>query len=218
MTVQTLSTPRTVSTHSSELRSLLNRAAITQVVQDWGLSRDAGRWDRLRSHYTHDATMHTTWFVGNAAEFVDRSIEAAARGARAQHFIGATSIDIHGDKAIAETRMILLVRGMLDGIEVDVTCYGRFYDWFVMSDDEWRILKRVPIYEKDRMDTVDPAASLQLDRESLASNPYGYRHLAYLQSRGGASITPDLPTPDSAALTRLYAEGKVWLGAGSDCQ
>ena len=198
---------------NSALEALLDRAAITEVVQDWGISRDAGRWDKLRSFYTSDAIMYTTWFVGPAAEFVERSMEAAKKGARGQHFIGAALIDIKENKAIAETRMILLVRGMLAAVEVDVTCYGRFYDRFVKSDGQWRIQQRMVIYEKDRMDVLDPGVTIQLDHEELVKRPEGYRHLAYLQSHSGASITPDLPTPNSAALTRMYAEGEAWLGS-----
>jgi tripartite-type tricarboxylate transporter receptor subunit TctC len=33
----------------------------------------------------------------------------------------------------------------------------------------------------------------------------------YVQSSGGATITPDLPTPGSQALERLYADGAAWL-------
>ncbi len=195
----------------SSLQDLLDRAAITQVVQDWGLARDAGRWDELRSFYTLDATMHTTWFVGSAAEFVERSMAAARNGARAQHFIGAATITLRGDKAIAETRMMLLVRGLLDGVEVDATCHGRFHDRFVKADGQWRIQQRVPVYEKDRLDPVDPSAKLTLKPELLARYPDGYRYLAYLQSQGGATITPDLPVPNSTSLARLYAEGAAWL-------
>jgi hypothetical protein len=42
---------------------------------------------------------------------------------------------------------------------------------------------RQPIYEKDRLDPVDPAANLVLDQTLLARFPEGYRHLAYLQSK-----------------------------------
>ena len=142
-----------------KLQTVFDRAAITQAVQDWGLARDAGRWERLRSFYTPEATMYTIWFVGSAAEFVDRSIEAAEKGARAQHFTGAASIEVRADRAIVDTRMILMVRGRLHGIKVDVTCYGRYY----------------------------------------------------LQSFGGATITADLPTPNSLALARLYLKGDSWL-------
>lgn len=190
----------------------LDRAVIVEAVQNWGLWRDTGRWDRLRSLYTADAIQHSTWFVGSAAEFIDRCIESARRGGRSQHFIGASSVDLNGDKAIAETRLVLLVRGTLQGSEVDVTCYGRSYDWFVRLGSEWRITRREMIYEKDRLDPVDPAAVVKLDAKELARYPAGYRHLAYLQASGGARITPDLPTPNSDALARLYADGIAWLG------
>ncbi len=151
---------------------------------------------------------------------MERSIESARRGARVQHFIGAATIALNGEKAIAETRMVLMVRGKLDGVEVDATCWGRFHDRFVKQNDQWRIHKRVPVYEKDRLDTVDPAATLSLDAASLATFPEGCRHLVYLQSRGGASITPHLPVPGSEALTRLEADSAAWLAgesAGGSC-
>jgi hypothetical protein len=106
---------------------------------------------------------------------------------------------------------MLLVRGSVHGIEVDVTCYGRSYDRFLRAAGAWRISRREMIYEKDRMDPVDPAAMLKLDAAQLARYPVGYRHLAYLQAAGGAQITPDLPTPGSEALTRLYEAGERWL-------
>lgn len=192
---------------------MLDRAAIVRSVNDWGLWRDTGRWDRLRTLFTPEATMHTTWFAGRASEFVDRSIAAAKRGARAQHFIGAASIDLNGDRAIAETRMILLVRARVEDVSVDVTCFGRFYDQFVRHEGAWRIHKRVPIYEKDRLDPVELSHPVRLDPEHLARFAEGYRHLAYVQSLDGATLTPGLPTAGSAEEARLYAEGAAWLDA-----
>jgi len=202
----TLATPTT-------LAQLLDRAAITQVTQEWGIARDAGRWDRLRACYTSDAVMHTTWFVGPAAEFVERSMAAARAGARVQHFIGATTMELRDDKAVVETRMVLMVRGLLDGVEVDATCWGRFHDRFVKREGQWRILKRVPVYEKDRLDVVDPTATLSIDREVLARQADGCRHLTYMQSRGGATIMPNSAVPGSEALARLEAESAAWLAS-----
>ena len=202
----TLVTPTT-------LAQLLDRAAITQVTQEWGLARDTGRWDRLRACYTSDAVMHTTWFVGPASEFVERSMAAARAGARVQHFIGATTMDLRDDKAVVETRMVLMVRGLLDGVEVDATCWGRFHDRFVKREGQWRILKRVPVYEKDRLDAVDPTATLSIDRDVLARQADGCRHLTYMQSRGGATIMPDSAVPGSEALARLEVESAAWLAS-----
>lgn len=196
------------------LRLLAARSEIARVAQDWGLARDDGRWDQLRACYAPDAVMHTTWFVGPAVEFIERSRQAAMAGARVQHFIGTSTVEVRGHRAIAETRMMIMVRGSLQGEEVDVTCHGRFYDFFTNAQ-AWRIQRRVPIYEKDRMDPLRTGVVLDLDAERLASYPEGYRHLAYLQTEGGAQISRDLPTPRSEALARLEAEGRDWLGGVS---
>ena len=50
--------------HSDSLLDLADRAAITRVVNDWGLWRDTGHWDRLHAAYAAGATMHATWFAG----------------------------------------------------------------------------------------------------------------------------------------------------------
>jgi hypothetical protein len=63
--------------------------------------------------------------------------------------------------------------------------YGRFYDFLEKREGGWDLVLRQPIYEKDRMDPVDPAVQLQLNREQLERFPRGYRHLAYLQSQLG---------------------------------
>ena len=196
-------------------RALLDRSEIVQVIQNWGFWRDDGKWEQLRNAYTPDGLMRTTWSVGTAADFVNHCMEAARKpgGRRSMHSMGASMVEVNGDRAIAETRMVLLVRGIVHGVEVDVTNYGRTYDRFVRHDGQWRIKVRTPIYERDRMDPVDPATSMKLDPAALARYPYGYRHLAYLQAAEGARITPDLPTPNSEVLARLYAEGKAWLAA-----
>ena len=190
---------------------LADRFAIIHAVANWALWRDTGRWEKLRTLYTADAIQHTTWFVGPAREFVDRIAARPLGGS--QHFVGACAVELNGDRAIAETRLVLLVRGKLEAIDVDVTCYARAYDRFVRVGEEWRIQRRDMIYEKDRLEPVDPAALIKLEGASLARYPVGYRHLAYLQATGGARITPDLPVPGSEALKRLYAEGERWLRA-----
>jgi len=190
-----------------------DKQAIREAVENWALWRDSGRWEELLSLYTADAVVHTTWFVGSAKAFVERGREAAKKGGgRSQHFMGAVSVDVAGDRGVAEARVVLLVRAQLQGAEVDVTCYCRFYDLFVRTGGQWCIRRRYGIYEKDRIDPVSPGALIRLDPAVLAGFPPAYRHLAYVQSSGGATITPDLPTPGSEALERLYAEGKAWLG------
>jgi len=191
-----------------------DRAAIRLVIESWPFWRDDGRWDELRQAYAPDGVQYTTWSVQPAAQFVDAVASRPHRpGTLSRHFVGVSIIAVKGEKAIAETRMNINVRGFVHGVAVDVTNYGRTYDRFVRLAAGWKIKARIGIYEKDRMDPVEPGAKLALDPAVLARFPEGYRYLAYLQSQGGAAITPDLPTPGSAALEKLYADGKAWLAS-----
>jgi hypothetical protein len=70
---------------------------------------------------------------------------------------------------------------------------------------------RQPIYEKDRLDPLDPSARLALDPNLLGRFPEGYRHLAYLQTKIGYKVKPDMPGLDGPAVEQLYRDGAAWL-------
>jgi len=107
--------------------------------------------------------------------------------------------------------MTISQRASVEGVLCDVVCTGRFYDFFEKRKGEWGMLLRQPIYEKDRIDPLDPGAVLKLDPELLAQFPEGYRHLAYLQSRIGYPVKRDLPGLTGPEVERLYARGAEWL-------
>jgi hypothetical protein len=196
----------------SEGRLTQDRAAIIQVVHDWAIWRDAGDWERFASVWHDDGWMSATWFQGPAAKFVEVSRAGFEKGGSILHFLGGSSVELRGARAVAQTKMTISQRGEVDGIAVDVTCTGRFYDFFEKRAGRWAIVRRQPIYEKDRMDPLDPAARLQLDPALLVRFPEGYRHLAYLQTRLGFSIKPDLPQLKGPQVERLYRQGQDWLG------
>jgi len=93
----------------------------------------------------------------------------------------------------------------------DVVCTGRFYDFLEKRKGRWGIVRRQPIYEKDRIDPVDPAAELRLDQQALAALPEGYRHLAYMQELIGYKVKRDMPGLTGAEVEKLYGEGRAWL-------
>ena len=70
---------------------------------------------------------------------------------------------------------------------------------------------RQPIYEKDRLDPVDPIAKLELDADLLGEFPEGYRHLAYAQTKNGFTVKRDMPTLKGAEVDALYRRGAAWL-------
>ncbi|MFD4510642.1 nuclear transport factor 2 family protein [Streptomyces sp. NPDC058457] len=193
-----------------------DQSRIRQLVEDWALWRDAGDWERFATVWHPDGWMSATWFQGSAADFTAASRRGFENGVSILHFLGGHTSDVAGERAVAQTKMTIGQRAEVDGVLVDVVCTGRFYD-FLSRDGEgdWTIVRRQPIYEKDRLDVVDPAASLTLDTALLARFPVGYRHLGYVQTKAGFTVKPGLPGLVGGPVDRLYAEGAAWL-AGSE--
>jgi hypothetical protein len=187
------------------------KLAIREVVENWALWRDAGDWERFATVWHPEAEMWATWFQGPAQRFIEVSREGFNRGVSILHFLGGFTCDVAGGRAVAQTKMSISQRAEVHGVLVDVLCVGRFYDFFERRDGQWRIVRRRLIYEKDRMDPVDPAATVTLDPERLARFPEGYRHLGYLQSSNGFNVRTGLPGLRGAAVQKLYAEGEAWL-------
>jgi len=187
------------------------RLAIREVAENWALWRDAGDWERFHTVWHPGARMMATWFQGTAERFIEASREGWNNGVSILHFLGGSAIDVAGHRAIAQTKMTISQRANVDGVACDVVCTGRFYDFFERRD-AWRIVLRQPIYEKDRLDPIDPAAKLQLDPTLLAQFPEGYRHLAYAQTRIGYTVKRDMPGLKGPEVERLYAAGAAWLG------
>jgi len=187
------------------------RMAIRDVVENWVLWRDAGDWERFRTVWHDDGRMQATWFQGSATAFIAASREGWDRGVSILHFLGGHACELRAHRAIAQTKMTISQRADVDGVRCDVVCTGRFYDFFERRGDRWAIVLRQPIYEKDRLDPLDPGALLTLDATLLGAFPEGYRHLAYLQTRIGYAVKRDMPGLKGPAVEALYAMGRRWL-------
>jgi SnoaL-like domain len=190
------------------------RQLIRELVENWALWRDAGDWERFQTVWHDDGFMMATWFQGPASEFISVSREGFEHGVSILHFLGGTTVDVAGDRAVAQTKMTISQRAELDGVGCDVVCTGRFYDFVERRRGRWGIVLRQPIYEKDRLDPIDPAAKLTLDPELLSQFPDGYRHLAYVQTAAGFEVKRDMPGLVGPGVQRLYRRGARWLAGG----
>ena len=197
---------------------MMNELEIRQMVERWAVWRDAGDWARFATVWHPEGQMMATWFQGSFAEFIRVTQEGWAKGVSILHFLGGTAVEVVGERAIAQTKMTISQRGMVEGangpVLCDVVCTGRFYDFVQKVDGQWKLLHRQPIYEKDRIDPVDSTAVLTLDQDALATFPEGYRHLAYIQTRIGYTVKMDMPMLKGPVVDELYRRGAGWLAGG----
>jgi SnoaL-like domain len=106
-----------------------DRQLIAELVQNWVVWRDAGDWERFATVWHEDGVMMATWFQGPADDVIRVSREGWQRGVNIWHFLGGGSVDVVGDRAIAQTKMTINQRAPVHGVECDVICTGRFYDF-----------------------------------------------------------------------------------------
>ncbi|WP_394833039.1 nuclear transport factor 2 family protein [Pendulispora rubella] len=184
---------------------------IHEVITNWVFWRDCCDWQQFRSAWHDDAWMTASWFQGPATEFIEASRRGVANGIRILHTLGGTTVDVHGPRAIAKTKVTIHQRAEIDGVEVDVTCKARHLDFFERRAGRWAIVRRESIYDQDRLDPLDPAAKPELDRALLDRFPESYRHLAYVQTKLGGDVRADLPCRTDARVQQLEQKGRDWL-------
>ncbi len=189
-----------------------DKQAIRELVDKWIIASDSGLWDLFDDVWHSDGIMAATWFQASAKDFAAARRKGFEAGVSIIHANLGHISDIRADRAIAQTKMTISQRAEVHDVPVDVVATGRFYDFFVRENGTWLMVRRQPIYEKDRMDPVTPGTPLHLDPALLSRFPQGYRHLAYLQTQIGYKVKetgmPGLTGPE---VDRLYAQGADWL-------
>jgi hypothetical protein len=190
---------------------LSDRWAIRELIEGWVVWRDGGNWEQLRACWHDDGRMMATWFQGTADEFIQVCRDGFSLGMRGWHLLGGTEIELRGHRAVAQTKVTLASRSEVAGVLCDVVCTGRFYDMLEERDGRWGLVLRQPVYEKDRIDSVDPAAHVELERDLLLQFPEGYRHLAYVQTKAGYNVNRNLPGLSGPEIDALCRQGAGWL-------
>ena len=188
-----------------------DRRQIRDLIESWAVWRDAGEWDRFATVWHEDAWMKTTWSRSPATDFMAKSRAAFERGLEILHMLGGSVIDVEGTRAVAQTKVEITQRAEVHGVLVDVQCKARFLDAMEKRGGRWGIVFRQPVYDLDRMSPVDPSKSLELDETVLNQFPYGYRHLAYLQTVQGMEVYRDMPGTRGSAIEVVRQQMAHWL-------
>jgi hypothetical protein len=188
---------------------------IAQLVLHERQGRDRGWWDRMRDSYWPDATVHLSWFSGDAHAFVDASAAMAGRGDQAAHRLSPVVVDIVGDRALAEAPAAIEVATVVDGIPAVLVSYTRIEYRALRRDGEWRLFGLDTVYERDALVPSIPGTIVSVDPAELAAFRPPYALLAHALSSRGYAIGDDLlgdDRPDEVAA--FYARERAWLAGG----
>jgi hypothetical protein len=196
-----------------------DKFAIAELIQAWGLYRDQGQWKELRGTFTPDGHISVSWFRGPFDLFVERcraNFEASRTWSR--HHLFAPVIKLEKDRAVAETSVIIRVRQTFKGIPVDLTSCSRFLDRIEKHADGWLIAERAAIYERDRLDPLEPSPAFDaLFAAGGASRfPEEYRYMAYRIAHSEGQALASVVYRDRGQETAdLYARFAGWLRGGT---
>jgi hypothetical protein len=195
-----------------------DKFAIAELINAWGLYRDQGKWKELRSTFTADGHISVSWFRGPFEQFVERCRAGhAARHTWSRHHLSAPFIKIEKDRATAETSVVIRVRQKFGGVDVDLTSCSRFLDRVERHGSAWLIAERAAIYERDRLDPVEPSSEFDaLFAEDTSHYPEQYRYMAFrIAHAEGRALAPVVYRDGGRETADLYARFSAWLAGGT---
>ena len=201
------------------LQKVIDEHEIDQLLTAWAFARDHGDWDSLTRCFHDDASIHISWFSGAASEFVEHSKNMVAvikPGEHGKHQIGRGKIQVNGNKAVSECHVELLRRVIGEEFDFDTLTWGRFIDKFEKREDgAWRISQRTMVYEKDRMDPINPADVPEgyLENIDLSGFPPECRFLCYRLGLIGRAPMENIIRDHSAEEKSLKEDATKWLNS-----
>lgn len=196
-------------------QSLLDKAACAELIQNWGVFRDQGRWKELRATFAPDGHISVSWFRGAFEQFVEHCrANYGVRNSWSRHHLFPATIKLTRDRAVAETSVIIRVRQPFNGIAVDLSSCSRFLDRIERHGDGWLIAERAAIYERDRLDPVEPSAAFDdlFKDANTAQYPEQYRYMAFrLAHAPGRTLASVIYRDGGPETADLYARYADWL-------
>lgn len=188
-------------------------AAIRRLIDAWGFARDGREWETLAGLFHPDGTIAVSWFAGSFADFVE-ACRRRQGGPFSKHAMAGSRVALDGPRAVAETDVLLFMRGPIDGVEIITQTNMRFLDRIERrGDGVWRILDRVAIYDHDVAVPAIPGTGQPLDLAAASGTAPGHRFLSWRLRSAGATVPDDLPTPGSAREAEIKSTARAWLAA-----
>ena len=109
--------------------------------------------------------------------------------------------------------MTISQRAKVDDVLCDVVCTGRFYDFFEKRG-RWGLVLRQPIYEKDRLDPLDPSAKLDSTRPCWRAFPKATATSPICRRASATRSSRDMPGLDGPEVDGAVREGRAVAEGG----
>lgn len=137
-----------MSKHAPEIQALLDKQAITEVINLYLRAADRADIELLATCYHDDAWEdHGGVFNGPAKDYVAIMAKMLPKGGVMNHLSTNILIELNGDSAKAEHYILAYARMKKDGEKFDTLTLARAIDRFERRDDVWRIAKRTLVWE-----------------------------------------------------------------------
>src|SRR5919109_1077107 len=184
-----------------------DKFACAELIQAWAIYRDQGKWPQLLSTFLPEGEIAVSWFSGSFREFVDRCRQSFEAGQRSKHHIFPSVVRVARERALAETSIVILVRQKIGDVLTDITSHARFVDRLERRGERWAIAERVAVYERDRLDPVEPSEAFAklFGATDLSAYPEPYRYMAARLKAAGRAPAPVVHYDGAAHTAHLYA-------------
>ena len=203
--------PANDSPSTTTISAQIDRVAITDLIGRERWARDSGDWETLARCYSTDSLVDISWFRGTGAEFAEAGARMASR-MFSFHEIGATIVDIRGDRALGDTACSIHLIGELGGVGVDVMGYVRNRTRARREGGRWLLAGLGTIYIHDVIVPLNPSQVPSIAPETLASFRRSYRSLSHMLVSHGLPARDDLAGVDRPeTVASLLARENAWL-------
>jgi SnoaL-like domain len=197
------------------VRDAAETSAITQLILKERESRDLGRWEDLRDCFHADSQIRISWFRGNGADFVKRSIDMARRNVLAKHRLSPIRVVLACERAVATMSAIIEIPVELEGAAMNLLSYTRFVYRAGRREGTWRIFSFDAIYLRDELTPAIPGHSIAIDPDELRPFRPAYRLLSYVLSKQGYAADTELAGDDRPGSVGALMRGIfAWAGIG----
>jgi SnoaL-like domain len=136
-----------MSAITDEMQTLLERDKIRDCVARLARGEDRRNAEILINCFWPEATIDFGMFFGSFSEYLAFVVPGSPAIPVTQHILGQSLIDLQGAKAQVETQVTSYHRVNMGEAERDTVIGGRYLDQLEKRTGEWRIAKRVMLYD-----------------------------------------------------------------------